>query len=51
MPFYIEPLREFLVRPALPESLSRMAELGYNLLWSWEPQVRSLFRTVGITRS
>src|SRR5208282_631490 len=37
MPFYIEPLREFLVRPALPEPLSRLTELAYNLLWSWEP--------------
>ena len=44
MPFYIEPLREFLVRPALPEPLSRLTELAYNLLWSWEPIVRSVFR-------
>src|SRR5271165_6902538 len=44
MPFYIDPLREFLVRPALPEPLSRLGELAYNLLWSWEPIVRSLFR-------
>ena len=44
MPFYIQPVRELLVRPALPESLSRMMELAYNLLWSWEPIVRSLFR-------
>ena len=44
MPFYIQPIREFLVRPALPESLSRMTELAYNLLWSWEPIVRTLFR-------
>jgi glycogen phosphorylase len=44
MPFHIQPIREFLVRPALPESLSRLAELSYNILWSWEPIVRSLFR-------
>jgi starch phosphorylase len=44
MPFHIQPIREFLVRPALPESLSRLAELAYNILWSWEPIVRSLFR-------
>jgi len=44
MPFHIQPLREFLVRPALPESLSRMEELAHNLLWSWSPLVRSLFR-------
>src|SRR3954468_4270603 len=44
MPFHIQPIREFLVRPALPESLSRMTELAYNVLWSWEPLVRALFR-------
>ncbi len=44
MPFHIQPLREFLVRPALPLSLTRMTELAYNLLWSWEPIVRALFR-------
>src|SRR3954452_18509644 len=44
MPFYIQPLREFLVRPSLPEPLSRMTELAYNILWSWEPIIRALFR-------
>ncbi|MBZ5724015.1 MAG: alpha-glucan family phosphorylase [Acidobacteriia bacterium] len=44
MPFHIQPIREFLVRPALPSSLARMTELAYNLLWSWEPIVRALFR-------
>src|SRR5260221_7970539 len=44
MPFHIQPIREFLVRPALPGSLSRLAELAYNVLWSWEPIVRSVFR-------
>ena len=44
MPFHIQPIREFLVRPALPPALSRLAELAYNVLWSWEPIVRSLFR-------
>jgi len=44
MPFYIDPLRELLVRPALPEPLSRLTEVAYNLLWSWEPIVRGLFR-------
>src|SRR5258706_4743562 len=44
MPFHIQPIREFLVRPALPDSISRLSELGYNLLWSWEPIVRVLFR-------
>ena len=44
MPFHIQPIREFLVRPALPDSLERMTELAYNLLWSWVPIVRALFR-------
>jgi len=44
MPFHIQPVREFLVRPALPPALSRLSELAYNLLWSWEPLVRALFR-------
>ena len=44
MPFQIHPLREFLVRPALPTPLSRMSELAYNVFWSWEPTIRNLFR-------
>jgi starch phosphorylase len=44
MPFHIEPLREFLVRPSLPDSLSRLTELAYNIVWSWEPMIRAVFR-------
>ncbi len=44
MPFNIQPIREFLVRPSLPPALSRMSELAYNLVWSWEPTIRALFR-------
>ena len=44
MAFEIRPLNEFFVRPALPRELARMSELAYNLLWSWDPTVRSLFR-------
>ena len=44
MPFSLQPLREFLVRPALPAQLSRLTELAYNLLWSWEPVIRAVFR-------
>ena len=44
MGFEIQPLREFLVRPAVPPSLARMPELAYNIVWSWEPTIRSLFR-------
>jgi starch phosphorylase len=49
MPFHIQPIREFLVRPALPPSLSRMNEMAYNILWSWEPIVRALFRRLDPT--
>ncbi|MGH9582987.1 MAG: DUF3417 domain-containing protein, partial [Bryobacteraceae bacterium] len=44
MPYHIHPLKEFLVQPALPPSLSRLSELSYNLLWSWDHTIRSLFR-------
>src|SRR4051812_49117199 len=44
MSFQITPLKEFLVRPALPPALSRMSELAYNLLWSWDHNLRSIFR-------
>src|SRR6476659_7903981 len=44
MAFHVKPQREFLVRPALPPSLSRMSELAYNLLWSWDHNLRALFR-------
>lgn len=44
MSFQIQPVKEFLVRPALPPSLSRLPELAYNLLWSWNHHLRSLFR-------
>src|SRR4051794_22176832 len=44
MPFNITPVREIVVRPPLPPQLSRMPDLVYNILWSWEPSVRTLFR-------
>jgi glycogen phosphorylase len=44
MSFTIQPIREFVVRPALPPQLSRMSELAYNIVWSWEPPIRALFR-------
>src|SRR5713226_7927490 len=44
MPFQIQPVKEFLVRPALPPSISRMSDLAYNVLWSWDHNIRSLFR-------
>jgi len=44
MPFQIQPVKEFLVRPALPPSISRMSDLAYNLSWSWNHSIRSIFR-------
>jgi starch phosphorylase len=44
MSFQIRPLKEFLVRPALPTALQRMSELAVNLLWSWDHNFRALFR-------
>ncbi len=44
MSFQIRPLKEFLVRPALPAALHRLSELGVNLLWSWDHTLRALFR-------
>src|ERR1700733_11207902 len=44
MPFEIQPVKEFLVRPALPSGIARMSDLAYNVLWSWDHTVRSLFR-------
>ncbi len=44
MSFQIRPLKEFLVRPALPAALQRLPEIGMNLLWSWDHNVRALFR-------
>ena len=44
MSFQIRPLKEFLVRPALPPTLQRLSEIGVNLLWSWDHHLRALFR-------
>src|ERR1019366_5679068 len=44
MPFHIQPLRLFLTPPSLPDSLSRLTELPYNIVWSWEPMIRAAFR-------
>jgi starch phosphorylase len=44
MPFNIQPIQEFVVRPALPPQLKRMTELAYNIFWAWEPTIRTLFR-------
>src|SRR5579862_5095904 len=44
MSFQIRPLREFLVRPAVPPELARLPEIGMNLMWSWHHRMRALFR-------
>src|ERR1700730_12006782 len=44
MAFQIQPVKEFLVRPALPSAIARMSDLAYNVLWSWDHTIRSLFR-------
>ncbi|HUQ92890.1 MAG TPA: alpha-glucan family phosphorylase, partial [Bryobacteraceae bacterium] len=44
MPFQIYPTKEFLVLPALPEALSRLSELAYNLIYSWDHNIRAVFR-------
>ncbi len=44
MPFQIRPLKEFLVRPAVPPELDRLPELALNLIWSWQHSLRAVFR-------
>ncbi len=44
MSFPIRPLKEFLVRPAVPPTLSRLPELALNLMWSWNHTLRAVFR-------
>src|SRR4051812_44421287 len=44
MSFQIRPLKEFLVRPAVPPELDRLPELAYNLIWSWQHSLRAVFR-------
>ena len=44
MSFQIRPVKEFIVRPALPAALSRLPELGLNLMWCWNHSVRAVFR-------
>ncbi len=44
MNFQIVRFKEFLVRPALPKELERLSELAFNLLWTWDSNIRTLFR-------
>ncbi|KPK86213.1 MAG: alpha-glucan phosphorylase [Phycisphaerae bacterium SM23_33] len=40
----MRPLRSFRVEPALPENLTGLVELAYNLRWSWRGEIREVFR-------
>jgi glycogen phosphorylase len=40
----MRPIGTFLVRAALPEPLSRLKDLAYDLHWSWNPNAIALFR-------
>src|SRR5579863_597498 len=44
MSFRIHPIKEFLVKPALPAALRRLPELGLNIMWSWHHSIRAVFR-------
>ena len=37
---------DFHVQPSLPEQLTRLKELAYNIWWSWNPEALELFRRV-----
>jgi starch phosphorylase len=49
MAFQVRPQKEFLVRPALPPALSRLSALAYNLLWTWDHDIRVIFRRLDPT--
>jgi starch phosphorylase len=42
----IKPVATVSVVPDLPQSLSRLTELAYNLRWSWDHETYTLFRRV-----
>jgi starch phosphorylase len=44
MAYQVQPVREFLVSPALPPAISRLGELAHNLMWSWDHVTRPVFR-------
>ena len=37
------------VFPKLPENISRLQELAYNLWWSWNPDAQALFTTLDLS--
>jgi starch phosphorylase len=40
----MRPLRTFTIEPSLPDELSALLEIAYNLRWSWDGAARELFR-------
>ena len=44
MRFQIKPQTELLVRPSLPEAISRLSEIASNVVWSWDHNIRAIFR-------
>lgn len=42
----MKPLRTFFVEPSLPERLSILKELAYNLRWTWDADTRALFQRI-----
>ncbi len=42
----VRAIRSFTVRARLPEALSPLRELAFNLRWSWDTRTRDLFRWV-----
>ena len=40
------PVRTFTVLPNIPEKLSHLRDLAYNLWWSWNPDAMALFRRI-----
>jgi len=40
----MKPIKTFTVSPILPQRLTPLKELAYNLRWSWDAETRELFR-------
>ncbi len=40
----MRPLRTFTVEPSLPDNLTPLLEIAYNLRWSWDGNAQDLFR-------
>ncbi len=40
----MKPIKTFTISPLLPDRLKRLYELAYNLRWSWNADMRELFR-------